>query len=329
MPTQAEVIELLRQFKRSSRLLVYRTITPTSGDDYFVQRLGGPDGGSVNGIEISKLRVKFSIERDLSKNPNKCNVEIYNLAPKTRSAMETKPLSVELSAGHADVNRLLFTGDIIFAMSKQEGPNWVTELQVGDNARAFANARVSKTYKRGTSLKQVLRDVAKKFGATLPNSVEVSSDFDIQLGTSLTTHGAAKDELTKLLAPYGMDWSFQNGKLQILKYAESRNDVYVVSEKTGMIGTPDCGQPTRSGKPPTIKVKMLLRPELMPGGLIELKSTAKNGFFKLTKVKHSGDTHDTEWFTEVEVKPASGPPGSANTGFSGGSSRGSGAGSSF
>lgn len=324
MPTLDQAIQLLRQFKRSSRLLVYRTSSPGAEDDYFIKKLGSPDGTSTNGIEITGLRVKFSVERDLSKHPNQCDVEIYNLASRTRAAMETKPLAVEFAAGHGGVDRLLFTGDVLYGMSKQEGPDWITMLQVGDCARAFANARITKTFKRGTSIKAAIRETAKKLGLTLPSNVESSTELDVQYSNSEIAMGAAKDELTRLLAPYGYDWSVQNGRLQILKYAESRNDIYLISEKTGMIGTPDFGQPKKSGKPPTMSVKSLLYPELMPGGLVEVRSTALNGMFKIEKVKHSGDTHSDEWFTEIEIKPASGPPGSASSGFGGGASRGSG-----
>lgn len=36
--------------------------------------------------DASFLRMKFSVERDLKKHPNRCEIEIYNLAPTTRAA---------------------------------------------------------------------------------------------------------------------------------------------------------------------------------------------------------------------------------------------------
>lgn len=320
MPTRDEAIALLRHFKRSSKLTMYRTSTPAAGEDFFVQKLGGPDGLTTNGVEIEKLRVKFNINRDLSKHPNRCDIEITNLAPLSRAAMETKPLFVEFAAGHADFNKLLITGDVLYAMSEQKGPNWLTTLQVGDNARAFAGARLTKTYKRGTPLKTIVRDVVRRLGQDLPANLAASTELDVQIATSQVLDGDAHVELTRLLAPYGYDWSFQNGRLQVLKFAESRNDVLPVSEQTGMIGTPEFGQATKTGKPPTMTVLHLLYPEVLPGGLIELTSSARSGLFKVVSVRHSGDTHGDEWFTEMEIKPAAGPAGSAARGFSGGRS---------
>jgi hypothetical protein len=329
VPTLDEAIALIRQFKRSSKLIVYRTSTPTPGDDYFIQKLGGPDGLTTDGIEIDKLRVKFNIERDLSKHPNRCNIEITNLSPRARAAMETKSLAVEFAAGHADVNKLLMTGDVIHASSEQKGTDWITKLQVGDNARAFAKARVSQTYKPGTTLKTILKDTARRFGQELPSNILASDELNTKITATTVVHGAVHAELSRLLTPYGYDWSIQNGRLEILKYAESRNDVLPVSEQTGMIETPEFGQASKKGKPPKMTIQHLLYAEVRPGGLIELTSRAKSGLFKVEKVTHTCDTHGDEWFTEMEVKPAARPAGATSFGFSGGRSDGGGAGSSF
>lgn len=302
-----EAISQLRRFKRNVRLVVQRTSSPSAGEDFFVQKLDAER--TTNGVEITDLRVKFSIERDLSKHPNSCDIEVYNLAQTTRAAVETKPLLVELAAGHDGVSRLLSTGDVLFAMSKQEGPEWVTMLQLGDGARATARARAKpRSYGKNTTVKQVLRDIAKSMGQGLPKNIEASADLDAQFANSISLSGYARDEMTKILAPYGYNWSIQNGRLQILRDETARTDMLEISERTGMIGTPSFGDPPKSGKPPHVTVKMLLYPELVPGGRIQLTSRAKSGTFKLVKVKHTGDTHGDEWFTEVEIQPLASRP---------------------
>lgn len=297
MPTLAQVIDELKQFKRTCSLSIARTTTPANGDDYFVRK----DGSS--GIVVTDMRVKFRVERSSKAKHNKCDVEVYNLADETRAAMETRPLAVELLAGHQGINRLVLTGDVIFAMSKLESPDWVTMLQVGDGARSLSRARINVSYNRGTTVKQLLREVCKSMGQRLPANIEALQDLDFQLGTSGVLHGSAREELETVLAPYNVDCSFQNGTLQILRRNESRSDVHVVNEKNGMIGSPEFGQPRGNNKPPTMSVKMLLRPEILPGSLIDLKSEHKSGRFKVSKVTHEGDTHDPVWFTDVEIQP--------------------------
>jgi hypothetical protein len=248
--------------------------------------------------------MEYTIHRDLSKHPNRSDVKIWNLSPQARAAMETKPLSVDFSAGYQGVNRLLISGDVVFAMSKQEGPNWVTMLQISDGGRAIAHARtIPRSYPAGTSIKTIVKDVARSMGQTLPTNIENSRVLNAQTPIGTVVSGPSRQELSRLLAPYGMDWSFQNGRLQILIDSEARNDVLPVGEKYGMIGTPEFGQPRKNGKPPTMSVSSLLYPELIPGGQVDLQTSTIRGRFKLSKVSHKGDTHADQWFTEAEIKP--------------------------
>ncbi len=302
MATLNDLQSRIRKFRRQGRLVVFRSSTPTVGADFFVQRLAGP-GGETNGIEITGLKFTFAIERDLSKHPNRCDINIVNLAPKTRAAMETDPLTVDLSAGHDGVNRFLFVGDVLHAYSKQSGADVVTTLQVGDAARAYRGSRVNRSYKRGTTVKTILRDAAKSMGQVLPSNIEASAELDAQVasGTSLT--GATRDEITRILSPYGYTWSTQSGRIQILRDSDSRNDVFIIDEASGMLDSPDYKKPPKSGKAPNMNLRMLLYPELVPGGKVDVQSLAIRGLFKIVKVKHSGDTEGDEWFTDLELKP--------------------------
>ncbi len=305
--TREIALEQLKSFNRTVRLVVYRTSTPAAGADFFVDKIATPGGQSANGIVITDLQVKFNVKRDLSKHPHSCDVEITNLAEATRSALEQKPLSIELYAGYSGVNRLLFAGDVIFARSKQEGPNWTTMLQVADGSRATKHARVKRSYGANTSVKTVIRDVLKSMGQDMPANLVSSRDLDAQFANGVVALGPARDELTRLLAPYGYSWSFQNNKVQILHDTESRTDVLQINEDMGMIGTPAFGQPSKSGKLPHMTIEMLLFPELRPGGRILLQSVAVHGgkptMFKLKSVKHDGDNEGSEWFTKAEIQP--------------------------
>lgn len=306
MATSDEVRAQLRKFKRTARLLAYRTTTPAAGEDFFVKRAGGPDG-ETNGIEIANLKFTWKIERDLSKHPNRCDIEIYNLASTTRTAMNTKPLTIELSAGYSGVNRTLFVGDVIHAYSKQDHADRVTVLQVGDGTRAYMRSRINRSYRAGTTVKTILREAAKSMGQVLPSSIENAADLNIQIASGLALTGATQEAMTRVLSPLGYGYSFQNGKLQILRDEDSRNDIYVIDESVGMIDSPKYGDPPKSGKTPNMQVKMLLYPELLPGGKAEVRSVDVNGTFNIVKVKHSGDTEGEEWFTEVELKPLGAP----------------------
>lgn len=257
------------------------------------------------------MRVQFRVHRSLTKHPNTCDITITNLAATSRVDLETKPLLVVLNAGYDNNLKLLYTGDLRFGMTKQEGASWETLLQLGDGDCMHRWSRVNKSYKDGTSVRTVLRDAARSMGLVLPKNLDSDKSLDRSFPTGTTSHGPTRDELTRLLSPFGYHWSIQNGVLHVLRDDEPGSSTpFAIDEAHGMIGTPEFGSPPRSGKPPHMTIKNLLYPELTPGSLVYLTSKVKTGMFRLELVKHTGDTHgsgDTSWTTTVEIKPISAP----------------------
>jgi hypothetical protein len=287
----------LRLFKRSAKLTA---IIPSSvkGEWFSPQ---------ANAIEISEMRIQFEIEKDLTKHPNKCNITIFNLAESTRKVFEKKPLLLHLEAGHDGVLRKLFDGDLRYAASELKETDWETKLQCGTGARAFADARVSRSFKSGVPIATVLKEAAGTMGLSVPPEVLQTIGLD-QFSSGVVLQGPTRDELTRVLAPYGYNWSIQDNKLQILRDDDVQpGSAVVVNPSNGLIGSPEVSVPeregTKKGNSPTVKFKCLLYPILAPGILVALQSRAVTGSYKITKVTHKGDTHADDWVTEVECKP--------------------------
>jgi len=291
---------MARLFKRACKVTIYRTAEPgsfiASNPQFFVQQ--------PNAIEVSELRVQFKIEKSLESSPNACEVTITNANPATRAFLEKKPLVVRLDAGYDDNSRHVFTGDLRYGQSQLDGTDWNTTLQLGDGDRAYRNARVSRSYRKGTSVITALKEVATSLGLQLSGDVAASPDLQVQFASGHSLQGPARDELTRLLAPFGYHWSIETGRLQILKdQAVAPGTAFLISQDTGMIGSPDYATPERNGKPPQLKVKTLLYPELFAGAPINVNSRDVEGVFRINKLIHSGDTHDSDWTTEIEAIP--------------------------
>lgn len=277
-------------FDRKARV----TISSPKASDYF--------GEGSNALVITDLRVRFSIEKDLGKDPNKCELKIDNLSETTRAKIQAKPLQIRLECGYGDDYKLIYIGDLIYGSSRREGPNWVTTLQLGSGIRAYRHARVNRSFVEGTTYKQVLRELALSMNATLPTEANDSA-FDKQFVSGVSIHGKASAWMDKILEPLNMTWSVQDNRLQILKKGEARaSKAFPISQKNGMIGTPEFGSPTRKQKP-TLAVQMLLYPELYPGGRVKMESEGIDGVFRVNKLQHVGDTHGAEWFTTIEGRP--------------------------
>lgn len=289
-----------RNFHRIVQVTAWRETAPVKDTNFDPTKL------TYSQVVIQDLETQFKIRHTLRKNPNTCDITITNLAPDTRTFLEQKPLLCQVAAGYDNKPQLLFTGDVRFAMTELKSPNWETLLQLGDGDCNHRWARVNRSYKGGTTLRQVITDCVKSFGYALPTNLLNSSLLDQKVQGGSVSHGKAADEITRLLAPLGYTWSIQNGVFQALKADEAlAGSAWQVDQAHGMIGTPEFGTPPNSGKPPHMKVKMELYPQLTAGCLIDLTSKVKNGRFRVEMVEHVGNNLHNKFETEIEIAPLS------------------------
>jgi hypothetical protein len=257
-----------------------------------------------NAIRVTDLRVSFTVEKHLGDEPNNAQVIVYNLAAATRAELQRKPLYVRLEAGYdSDLQRLV-EGDMTWTKSMLTGVDWQTSIDVGDGTRAIRHARVSRSFKGGVDAKAVLTDIAGTMGLKVPKNVEGAVELAEQFVSGMTLEGPSRKQMTKVLDRAGMSWSVQDGRLQILRANETRPDqAILVTPDTGLIGSPDFGAPRSPDEPPTLTAKMLLYPGLTPGGKVAVKTRSIDGIFRVTRLRHTGDTHGPAWYTDFEATP--------------------------
>jgi hypothetical protein len=283
-----------RLFNRTAAVTV---VHPTDQPNEWFKALG-------NGVVITDLRIQFKIARDLQKEPNTCEVSITNLSPASRKEFQQKPLIIRVDAGYDGHNARLFTGDLRHGFSTREGTDWITKLQLADGDRAYRFARVARSFIPGVTYGTLVAETAAALGLDLPEPVKLLPEMSDQLVSGCTLDGPAHREMTRLLAAKGMTWSIQEGFLQILREGRPRDDeAIVISQDTGMIGSPEFGPPPKKGKTARLKVKCLLDARIRPGGKVEVIARSIRGTFRADKVAHVGDTRGPEWQTEVECTP--------------------------
>lgn len=290
----------------------------------------------VNAITITGLRVRFEAKKSLQTSCNTANVIISNLGSNERAQFQSKPLHVLVEAGYDGQLQRLFSGDVRWSNSQPVGADWETRLELADGDRAWRHARVNRSFRAGVTLRDALKDVTKSMGLTLPADVLALPGLRKPFTAGLSLSGPARNELTRLLAPLGLAWSIQDGKLQILSADGTVTGTAArIAQTTGMVGSPEIaapklsrkrstgdpiqdkirGAPTDPSDPsfalngrrgtirPFLTVQHLLYPGLRPGSRILLDSLTAKGLFKLTEVTHSGDTHGADWHTRMEAVP--------------------------
>ncbi len=256
----------------------------------------------VGDLQVRNLRIAFSVVRSTKEEPNTATISIYNMKEETRARLAKEPgLQVYLSAGYESGGGLLFAGQTRKGGvgSVKQGPDWVTKLECGDGAGAYSTANASVSLAKGSSAKDVVLALVKALKVE-PGNVEAAlAKGNFRQGltsypSGYAFRGKASVGLSQVLASLGLQWSVQDGKLQVLRPAETtEGQALLLSPSSGLIGSPEYATPDKKGGAPTLRARSLLRAELRPGLRVVIRSREIDGAFKCLKVTHAGDTHGT------------------------------------
>lgn len=260
---------------------------------------------TVTDTVVTGLRVVFNIQKNLRSEPNSSTVKVYNLSQASRAELEYKPIQVRLDAGYDGELARILVGDLTWHESTHEGVDWVTTLQVGEGHRSYNHARVNRSFKGGASVRAMLTEAVGAAGMKVPTSIDGVKELAGNVVSGTVLQGPAHREITKILRPHGYEWSVQDGELQILKADQVRADeAILISQDTGMLGSPSYGTPPAKGKRPILKVQKTLDARLLPGRKVKIEARRINGLFKIERVVHTGDTHgdSRSWVSDLEVK---------------------------
>lgn len=260
--------------------------------------------GLVNGQQTG-LRVQFKVEKSDRPEPNKSQIVVFNLADPSRRSLEAKGVRCILSAGYPGTVAQIFSGEARFIDHVKQGVDWATQIQCGDGERAYQFPRAQFSLRPGASLVDVVKQC---IGAMqLDPGAAIAKIQGLSAGSffkGYTANSQASTELTRALAPYGVTWSIQDGRVVILGPSDTLPEIGpVIGPDSGLIGSPAMGTPEQKGGPAYLKLKSLLQPGLKIGTRFQLKSSQRNGFFRVHKVVHSGDTFGGEWYSEIEASP--------------------------
>lgn len=247
------------------------------------------------------LRVVFKVERSTQQEPNKAEIEVWNLREETRKSLDSVKVPVLLDVGYGTELFRLFGGNLSYAASVRQGVDWVTKLQLQDGGAKYRSARVNLSLAAGTTLGAAVQSVAEAFGLPIGN---LNAHLkNIRGGPDVFTKGVVlsgrvSTELDKLLKTLGYGWSIQDGQLQVLASNETLPALAVkLTSTSGLVGSPE-----RSDKG-FVKVRALLQPDLFPGAAVVIESEVVSGTFRIQKGSYSGDTAGPEWYADLEVVP--------------------------
>lgn len=252
------------------------------------------------------LRVIFRVTRNLKTEPNEGEIKIYNLAPDSRAVLEQpKKVPVLLEVGyHADVHSI-FNGYMRNAITERDGSAIITTLTTGDGDQAIGGGRAFVNVPAKVTPAQLLELASKGIqsaGVGVGNLQAAQSQATATFGgPARTLHGSAERVFTDVCTMNGMNWSIQDGNLQVLKIGASvKQEAGAVklssNPNTGLVGSPSVD--TKG----ILKAKALIQPGLAPGLPVIIDAQFVKGAYRIEEVEYTGDTWDTQWYAEITAR---------------------------
>lgn len=233
------------------------------------------------------ITCKFTVTRGVLSDSNKAIIQLYNLAPETRSQIfqdqftleQSKWKYVHLEAGYGNQPMpLIFKGRFLQAYSFKSGgqTDVITEIQA--TAIDIFDYQTSHTFAAGTTFKDAYTTMA----ADMPNVVVGNTgSLTGSFQTPTTFDGLVHEELNKLTGGHTF---VDNGVLNTIMDNEVIDvPVPVISNNTNLLETP-------MRRDANLEIKTTFLPDIIAGQLVEVDSAVSpdfNGQFKLV-----GFTHD-------------------------------------
>jgi hypothetical protein len=274
------------------------------------------DGNLVDG-----LRLQFKIEKTSEPSPNKAEIKIYNLNQDSINELHKKGSVVALEVGYYSnlddkdpVSELIFKGDLMKIETTKAGGDYITTLETGDGAAAYAASNFNGSFAPGASIADVASQVMSSFTGTTqapPEGVEG------QFVNGATLSGSSKDVMDQIAGKTGSEWSIQDARVQIIPVNGFTKLPVIVLQSigidpetgdpvnTGLIGSPNLSGFTHSQDKKNVggvEFKSLMNAGLKPGRRVQIisKNDKVNGNFVVKKVTHNGDTRQGPWYSECE-----------------------------
>ncbi len=258
---------------------------------------------SSMGFEISNLDCTFQVKKNLKAEPNTCELKVFNLAEETRRTLETpKKLTLRLEAGYPDLVAQLFLGEVRSAHSHREGENIITEISTGDSEKELASSRLALSIGPKVPAQVALMAIARSFkGVGIGNvgaaSAKLAAKGSAFFGPGSALYGNSRQMLTDFCRSADLEWSIQDGMLQILDRAKALADKAVyLSAETGLVGSPTVDHKG------IVSATAFIQPDLRPGRKVQFDTLSFKGGYRIEDCEYTGDTNGNDWYCKFQAR---------------------------
>lgn len=255
---------------------------------------------TIGDVDISDLAIVFNVKKTLKREPNTCELKVYNLAPDTRRRLTTPRASmVRVEAGYVDRVSQIYLGEVrALSPGYVEGSSIVTDLSSGDGEKAQQTAKLYAPLGPGVSSGDALRAIADALGVGAGNVPAAAARLTATGRTVFPRATALAGNAARVLDDFcrsaGLEWSIQDGVIQVLDLgAALETRPYVLSADSGLLGAPKLDS---EGK---VNAETLMIPELRPGMRVQFDSKFVTGLYRIAQIEFTGETYGDAWGSKL------------------------------
>lgn len=250
-------------------------------------------------IKSADLDFEFTIPFDDNLESNEGELIVYNLSDTTIQEMGKSALKmgnkISINAGYEGDTGVIFEGAVRHIHSKREGADRATTLKIYDGvttttAKLIEERKLEDTYD-GVPAKDILWALLEAEGSPIATSKDdIESDYEYE--NSVKIGDDLQAEIKKYSEVCGVSTFKSKGKIYCCKLEKVSNGImFNVSEKTGMIGSPEPFEEvvTVGDKEETIKgfdIEMLLQHRAAVGAKVNLQSEKYKGIYYIKSGTH-------------------------------------------
>lgn len=228
--------------------------------------------------------IEFTVPFSNSSTPDVAEITIYNLSNDSISSIKGKAYA-HLNAGYkGDVGSIL-VGNIESVETHSNGVDRVTTVTVSDGATEWRSKVVDKTYKENMKSSYMMKDLANELDLEVA-VIKPKNDKTFEGGRTFS--GTVGEALVDLAEDTDSKMFVDKGKLYIREEARGTSIGFVLSDDTGMVGSPETSISDDDGEElRTYNVDCLLNHKIATDSIIRIESKHVNGQFRVISGEHS------------------------------------------
>lgn len=279
---------------------------------------------SGQGLDLSNLRITFSVTHSEGQTPKTLVARITNPAPATVATIRNEFTRVVLAAGYLSNYATIFDGTIRQVRAGRENPtDTFVEIIAGDGDQGYTQGFMNQTLAAGHTPADVHSAIC-----TVMNPHGISKGTPPPAGKPAirpkVLFGPARDHARMLALSNSSTWSIENATLNYTadKTVPPANAI-LLSPSTGLIGmprqTPDGVEATallnprlRAGRYIQIDMSLVLQQQAnlawgagtdanqsFLGDRLTVLGISASGVYRILWVDHYGDTRGDPWYSDV------------------------------